>query len=81
MNYAPVNPPADDNAEQGETMYTGGVGSSDSADCCTRCIRRLDCTLAGPWCIESLMACFAGIADCMTGCCNECCTECCKCFG
>ena len=75
MNYAPVEA----NTEEFTTEH------NEPKDCCTRCIQRLDCTLAGPWCIEAIIACFASMGDCLGDCCSscgdgcgDCCTECIK---
>ncbi|KAJ5030780.1 hypothetical protein PSV08DRAFT_263757, partial [Bipolaris maydis] len=70
MNYAPMDEPATELEESG-----GPVGSSRQEDCCSRCIRNFDCTLAGPWCIEAWVACFSIIGRCFSealGCCGEC---------
>ena len=77
MNYAPVNPETEE--------FT--PAHDEPKDCCTRCIQRIDCTLAGPWCIESIIACFASMSSCFGDacsncgdCCGECCAGCCKAF-
>jgi hypothetical protein len=78
MNYAPIQ-------GTGDASGFAEGSSGTNPDRCTRCIQRLDCNLAGPWCIEAMLGCLGSLWGCLgdmcsngCDCCGDCCGECCK---